>query len=90
MQRNWQRFGLRKFYRISIYVITVVKFSNRPIQNLLNLFQRTSMDFGKVDSRNKILKILKINKQNSQNPAIFLEIKHVNQKRKQGFPMMGI
>ena len=42
------RFSLRKFCRSSIYVITIVKFSNRPIQNLFNFPNRTSMDSCKV------------------------------------------
>ena len=47
-KKNWPRFSLPKFTRSSIYVITIVKFSNRSIQNLLNFPQRTSMDFYKV------------------------------------------
>ena len=39
LQRNWPRFSsLTKFYRSSIHhVITIVKFSNRPIQNMFKL-----------------------------------------------------
>ena len=48
LKRNWPRFSLPKFCRISIYVITIVKFSNRSIQNPFNFPQRTSMDFCKV------------------------------------------
>ena len=39
---------LPKFSRSSIYVITIVKFCNRPIQSLFNFPQRTSMDFFQV------------------------------------------
>ena len=48
LKRNWPRFSLPKFCRSSIYAITIVKVNNRPIQNLLNFPQRTSMDFCKV------------------------------------------
>ena len=41
---NWPRFSLPKFCRSSIYVITIVIFSNRYIENLFNFPQRTSMD----------------------------------------------
>ena len=43
-KRNWPRFSLPKFCRSSIYVIAIVKFSNSPIQNILNFPQWTSMD----------------------------------------------
>ena len=46
LKRNWPRFSLSKFCRSSIYVITIVKFSNSPIQNLINFPQR--MDFCKM------------------------------------------
>ena len=45
LKRNQPRFSLPKFYRCSIYVIAIVKFSNRPVQNLFNFPQRTSKDF---------------------------------------------
>ena len=48
LKRNWLRCSLPKFCRSSIYVITIVKFSNRPIQNLFNFPQETSVDFCKV------------------------------------------
>ena len=32
LKRNWPRFSLPKICRSSIYVIAIVKFSNRPIQ----------------------------------------------------------
>lgn len=47
-KRNWPHFCLSKFCRISIYVITVAKFSNRLTSNLLNFLQQFSMDFCKV------------------------------------------
>ena len=43
LKRNWPRFSLPKFCRSGIYVITIVKFSNRPIQILFNFPQQTSM-----------------------------------------------
>ena len=36
LKRNWPRFRLPKFFRSSIYVIIIVKFSNSPIQNVFN------------------------------------------------------
>ena len=45
LKRNWPHFSLPKFCRSNIYVITIAKFSNRPIKNLFNFPQRTSMDF---------------------------------------------
>ena len=47
------RFSLPKFCRSSIYVITIVKFSNKPIQNLFNFPQETSMDFCKVSNHER-------------------------------------
>ena len=55
LKRNFTRFSLPKFCRSSIYVITIVEFRNRPIQNLLNFPQRTSMDFSKVSLENTYL-----------------------------------
>ena len=51
LKRNWPHFSLPKFCRSSIYV----KFRNRPIQNLLNFPQRTSIDFFKVSLQNTYL-----------------------------------
>ena len=39
-KRNWLRFNLPKFCCSSIYVITIVKFNNRPIQNLFNFLSK--------------------------------------------------
>ena len=47
-KRNSPRFSLPKFCRCSIYVITIVNFTNRAVQNLFNFPQRSSMDFSKV------------------------------------------
>ena len=47
-KRNLPRFSLMKFCCISIYFIAIVKFNNRPIQNLLNFSERISMDFCQV------------------------------------------
>ena len=41
--------SLPKFCRSSICVITIVKFSNSPVQNVFNFPQWTSMDFCKVE-----------------------------------------
>ena len=54
LQKNWPYCSLPKFCRSSIYVITIVKFSNRSIQNLFNLLQQTSMDFCKVNNNNLV------------------------------------
>ena len=48
LKRNWPCFSLLKFCSSSLYVINIVEFSNKPIQNLFNFPQRTSMDFCKV------------------------------------------
>ena len=45
LQRDWPRFSLPRFSRSSIYVINIIKFSNRPIQNQFNFVQETYMDF---------------------------------------------
>ena len=50
LKRNWPRFSLLKFCRSSIYVITIAKFSNSPIQNVFNFPQGISMDFCKVNN----------------------------------------
>ena len=47
-KRNSPRFSLPKFCRCSIYVITIVNFTNRAVQSLFNFPQRSSMDFSKV------------------------------------------
>ena len=53
LKRHWPRFSLLKFCRSSIYLITIVKLSNRSIQNLFNFPQRTSTDFCKVMYANR-------------------------------------
>ena len=55
LKRNFTRFSLPKFCRSSNYVITIVEFRNRPIQNLHSFPQRTSMDFSKVSLENTYL-----------------------------------
>ena len=50
LKRNWPRFSLPKFCRSSIYVITIAKFSNSPMQNVFNFPQWTSMDCCKVNN----------------------------------------
>ena len=44
-----------KFCCSTIYVITIENLSNKPIQNLLNFPQQTSMDFCKVVQSTVIL-----------------------------------
>ena len=39
LKRNWPRFSFPKFCPSSIYVITIVKFSNSPIQNVFSFPQ---------------------------------------------------
>ena len=48
LKKNWSCFSLLKSCRSSIYVITIVKFRDSPIQNVFNFSQRTSMNFCKV------------------------------------------
>ena len=48
LKRNRSRFSLLKFCRSRIHIIAIVKFGNRPIQNLFYLPQRTSTDLCKV------------------------------------------
>ena len=39
LKGKWPRFSLQKFCRSSFFVITIVKFSNRPAHNLINFSQ---------------------------------------------------
>ena len=39
LKNNWPRFSLPKLCRSSIYVITILKFSGRPAQNLFNFLK---------------------------------------------------
>ena len=44
-QRDWSGFSFLIFSHNNIYLINIVKFGNRLIQNLLNLIMKTSMGF---------------------------------------------
>ena len=66
LKRNWPRFSLPKFCRSNIYVITIVKFSNSPIQNVFSFPRWTSMNFCKVKNPLK-RSVLKSKFQNPQN-----------------------
>ena len=46
IKRSWPRFS--ELCRNHIYVIAIVKFSNRSIQNLFNVDKGTFMDFRKL------------------------------------------
>ena len=48
LKRNQPCFSLLKFCRSSIYVITIVKFSNSSFQTIFNFPDRMSMDFCKM------------------------------------------
>ena len=47
LQNDWPRFNLPNSAAIAL-CHNIVKFSNRPIENLLSFLQQTSMDFCKV------------------------------------------
>ena len=51
IKRNWLRFSLLRLYRTNIYVINIVKISNRFILNLFSCLQQTSMDSCKVHAQ---------------------------------------
>ena len=48
IKRSWPRFNEPYLYRNHIYVIAIIKFSNRSIQNLFNVDKGTCIDSPKL------------------------------------------
>ena len=77
IDRNWLRFILPQACHNKVYVITILKLRNRPIQNLFNFSQRTSIDYWKWNVFNLLgEKVLEVQGHQNYFFLIFVKTTH--------------